>query len=134
MTISVNSQTNFSGSFVANRPSSATIHPQSFGMEKSNLFGSMEIPTMERRLPQEADMQQKVEYILREWINICYAPITQRDPQQALGMIVRMVSNVGKFSLIRTIFRCTNKGFCLQVRDFVESIFKQIFYENYEKK
>jgi hypothetical protein len=59
-------------------------------MEKPSFMG-METPMDRRLLGQDADMQQKVELILREWINICYTPITLRDPQQALAMILRMV-------------------------------------------
>jgi hypothetical protein len=36
-------------------------------------------------------LQSKVENILREWITICYTPVAQRDPQNALACIVQMV-------------------------------------------
>ena len=39
----------------------------------------------------DQNLQEKVETILREWINICYTPMAQRDPQHALACIVQMV-------------------------------------------
>uniref|UniRef100_A0A914DTZ4 CCR4-NOT transcription complex subunit 1 n=1 Tax=Acrobeloides nanus TaxID=290746 RepID=A0A914DTZ4_9BILA len=77
------------GGIGSSRPASTTIPQHGFGMEKPSFMG-METPMDRRLLGQDADMQQKVELILREWINICYTPITLRDPQQALAMILRM--------------------------------------------
>lgn len=38
-----------------------------------------------------AELQSKVEMILREWIQLCYTPQAQKEPQQALAQIVHVV-------------------------------------------
>lgn len=40
-----------------------------------------------------AELQRKVEMILREWIQLCYTPLAQKEPQQALAQTVHVVSN-----------------------------------------
>ncbi|VDO42386.1 unnamed protein product, partial [Onchocerca flexuosa] len=37
-----------------------------------------------------AELQSKVEMILREWIQLCYTPQAQKEPQQALAQIVHV--------------------------------------------
>lgn len=37
------------------------------------------------------ELQSKAEFILREWIQMCYSSITVREPQQVLAQIVHIV-------------------------------------------
>ncbi|CAJ0580727.1 unnamed protein product, partial [Mesorhabditis spiculigera] len=41
------------------------------------------------------DLQGKAEQILREWISLCYTPLTQREPQQALANMIHMMHEHG---------------------------------------
>uniref|UniRef100_A0A0R3RQI9 CCR4-NOT transcription complex subunit 1 n=1 Tax=Elaeophora elaphi TaxID=1147741 RepID=A0A0R3RQI9_9BILA len=58
-----------------------------------------------------AELQSKVEMILREWIQLCYTPQAQKDPQQALAQIVHVMHEQGVIStdeMITRFFRlCT---------------------------
>lgn len=44
-----------------------------------------------------AELQSKVEMILREWIQLCYTPQAQKEPQQALAQIVHVVRQFSIF-------------------------------------
>uniref|UniRef100_A0A158R661 CCR4-NOT transcription complex subunit 1 n=1 Tax=Syphacia muris TaxID=451379 RepID=A0A158R661_9BILA len=58
-----------------------------------------------------AELQSKVETILREWIQLCYTPLAQKEPQQALATIVHSMHEQGVLStdeMITRFFRlCT---------------------------
>ncbi|VDK66169.1 unnamed protein product [Onchocerca ochengi] len=58
-----------------------------------------------------AELQSKVEMILREWIQLCYTPQAQKEPQQALAQIVHVMHEQGVIStdeMITRFFRlCT---------------------------
>lgn len=57
------------------------------------------------------ELQSKVEMILREWIQLCYTPMAQKEPQQALATIVHVMHEQGVLStdeMITRFFRlCT---------------------------
>ncbi|MFH4979766.1 hypothetical protein AB6A40_006475 [Gnathostoma spinigerum] len=57
------------------------------------------------------ELQSKVEMILREWIQLCYTPKAQKDPQQALASIVHVMHEQGVLqtdTMISKFFRlCT---------------------------
>ncbi|VDN01607.1 unnamed protein product [Thelazia callipaeda] len=58
-----------------------------------------------------SELQSKVEMILREWIQLCYTPQAQKEPQQALAQIVHVMHEQGVIStdeMITRFFRlCT---------------------------
>ncbi|CAI5444884.1 unnamed protein product [Caenorhabditis angaria] len=43
----------------------------------------------------DPDMTQKVELILREWIQLCYTPTGQRNPQEALSQMIQLMHEQG---------------------------------------
>ncbi|VDK56895.1 unnamed protein product [Anisakis simplex] len=57
------------------------------------------------------ELQSKVEMILREWIQLCYTPMAQKEPQQALATIVHVMHDQGVLQtdeMITRFFRlCT---------------------------
>ncbi|VDN52522.1 unnamed protein product [Dracunculus medinensis] len=57
------------------------------------------------------ELQSKAEFILREWIQMCYSSITVREPQQVLAQIVHIMHEHGVLStdeMITKFFRiCT---------------------------
>jgi hypothetical protein len=67
----------------------------------SALGGGHQLPTMSGRAGDEdpPDLQSKVEMILRDWIQLCYTPIAQREPQTALAQIVNVVGSVLSLAL-----------------------------------
>lgn len=67
------------------------------------------------RVGEEPGLKAKVESILREWIYLCYSPITQRDPQSALGVTVKLVGaaiiHMYTICLFCAAFQMHEKGF-----------------------
>lgn len=53
-----------------------------------------------------AELQSKVEMILREWIQLCYTPQAQKEPQQALAQIVHVVRQFFIFYNLKMETRC----------------------------
>jgi len=93
------------------RPGSVLNVPTPSVPEKSQFapYGSSLLDENISRVDEEPGLQAKVESILREWINLCYSPMAQRDPQSALGIIVKLVSN--------TLFLCLYLGYLLTHSD-----------------
>uniref|UniRef100_A0A1I7X8P1 CCR4-NOT transcription complex subunit 1 n=1 Tax=Heterorhabditis bacteriophora TaxID=37862 RepID=A0A1I7X8P1_HETBA len=44
---------------------------------------------------EDGEMSDKVELILREWIGLCYTPMAQRNPQEALSQMILMMHEHG---------------------------------------
>ncbi|PIO58155.1 hypothetical protein TELCIR_20415 [Teladorsagia circumcincta] len=69
---------------------------------------------------EEPGMSDKVEIILREWIGLCYTPMAQRNPKEALFQMIVMVSWIANFSgYIKNTYRllrCMSTVFCRAMR------------------
>uniref|UniRef100_A0A914UVV1 CCR4-NOT transcription complex subunit 1 n=1 Tax=Plectus sambesii TaxID=2011161 RepID=A0A914UVV1_9BILA len=85
----------------------------SFHAHSAALSGGHQMPSVTSRAGDEdpPDLQGKVEMILRDWIQLCYTPIAQREPQTALAQIVHVMHEHGVLStdeMISRFFRlCT---------------------------
>jgi CCR4-NOT transcription complex subunit 1 len=71
------------------------------------------------------DLQQKVEMILREWINIAYTGAAAKDPANALAMIVNMVGNghCECFAMHKCLLQMRDQG-VLRTDDVITRFFR----------
>ncbi|VDM37677.1 unnamed protein product [Toxocara canis] len=84
---------------------SGAVHPAGTG---TGTTGGRGDDAQETHIP---ELQSKVEMILREWIQLCYTPMAQKEPQQALATIVHVMHEQGVLAtdeMITRFFRlCT---------------------------
>ncbi|KIH49399.1 hypothetical protein ANCDUO_20525, partial [Ancylostoma duodenale] len=56
------------------------------------------VPPAVQPAAEEPGMSDKVEIILREWIGLCYTPMAQRNPKEALFQMIVMMHDHGVLS------------------------------------
>lgn len=93
-------------------PSSGALHAAGPGAGILSRVGTANENT-EANAP---ELQSKVETILREWIQLCYKPVAQKEPQQALATIIHSVSRL-KNSFKNFVFLLC----CLILSDYVSN-------------
>ncbi|GMT18863.1 hypothetical protein PFISCL1PPCAC_10160 [Pristionchus fissidentatus] len=75
------------------------------------------MPQLQGREEDTPEMCGKVETILREWIALCYTPMAQKEPQQALATMIHLMHEQGVLAtdeMITRFFRlCTE--LCIDV-------------------
>lgn len=60
----------------------------------------------------ETIFKHKVEIIFREWLQVYYTPVAQREPQQALGILIKLVLLLLLYNpYIKLIFSYNNMEF-----------------------
>uniref|UniRef100_A0A0N5ADS8 CCR4-Not complex component, Not1 n=1 Tax=Syphacia muris TaxID=451379 RepID=A0A0N5ADS8_9BILA len=68
--------------------------------QSSDINGKINVTTSNAGLGMDRNpsLREKAEKVLREWIQLCYTAEVQKQPERALGVIVRIMSEMGVIS------------------------------------